>query len=202
MRKRRKGRLSVTTEPQLVIAFNAAMDAVINALFNSPLHTLLVASGLFFLLLTIVSQIGGIITVSAERQKLSAAIGAVLLALGIGLHFKNAVPPERQTPEDILSDYLHRINSRQFAAAQMLNPKLNVEATSRWMEQISSINLVDFQMQEAAPDRAAIAAKIRYCRKDGSGTDEEKLFLFKKHEDSWRIQNENQPRSVKPVRCF
>ncbi|MGX9727070.1 MAG: hypothetical protein ACTFAK_07045 [Candidatus Electronema sp. VV] len=168
-------------------------------MFNSPLHTLLVASGLFFLLLTIVSQIGGIITVSAERQKLSAAIGSVLLALGIGLHFKSAAPPTRQTPEDILSDYLHRINSRQFAAAQMLNPKLNIEATSRWMEQISSINLVDFQMQDAAPDRAA---KIRYCRKDGSGTDEEKLFLFKKHEDSWLIQNENQPRSVKPVRCF
>lgn len=139
------------------------MDAVINALFNSPLHTLLVASGLIFLLLTIVSQIGGIITVSAERQKLSAAIGAVLLALGIVLHFKSAAPPERQTPEDILSDYLHRINSRQFAVAQMLNPKLNVEATSRWMEQISSINLVDFQMQDAAPDRAAIAAKIRYA---------------------------------------
>jgi hypothetical protein len=178
------------------------MNAVINALFNSPLHTLLVASGLFFLLLTIVSQIGGLITVSAERQKMSAAIGAVLLALGIVLHFKSVAPPAQQTPEDILSDYLHRINSKQFAAAQELNPKLNIEATSRWTEQISSINLVDFQKQDAAPDRAAIAATIRYCRKDGSGTDEEKLFLFKKHGDSWLIQNENQPRAVKPVRCF
>ena len=185
------------------------MDAIVNAVFNSPLQTLMVVAGLFFLLLSIVSKVGGTITVSPRRQKISIVIGSVLLALGLFLNFKDALFAAPCSPQEIVTEYLHLLDSRQLDKAKELHPSLNVEAVSRWMESVSkpeqaikSVSLVEFLAQDVSTSSASITAKIRYCRIDGSGTDEEKIFLLKQTDRKWLVQNVNQPRSVKMIRCF
>lgn len=185
------------------------MNAIINALFNSPLQTLMVVAGLFFLLLAIVSQVGGTITVSPERQKISVVIGAVLLVLGLFLQFKDALFTAPSSPQEIVAEYIQFIDSRQLDKAKELHPSLNIEAISRWMQSaskpeksIKSVSLVEFLAQEASASSASVTAKIRYCRTDGSGTDEEKIFFLKQTDGKWLVQSANQPRSVKMIRCF
>jgi len=185
------------------------MDAIIAAIFNAPLPSLMVVAGLFFLLLTIVSQVGGTITVSPERQKISVVIGAVLLVLGLFLQFKDALFAAPSSPQETVAEYIHLIDSRQLDKAKELHPSLNVESVSRWMESaskpnqaIKSVSLVEFLAQEASASSASVTAKIRYCRTDGSGTDEEKIFLLKQTDKRWIVHNANQPKSVKQIRCF
>jgi ABC-type uncharacterized transport system permease subunit len=88
------------------------MDAIITAVFNSPLPSLMVAAGLFFLALAVVSQLGGAVTVSPERQKLAAGIGAVLLAFGLFLHFKDALfASSSSTPQETVAEYIQLIEA-------------------------------------------------------------------------------------------
>lgn len=185
------------------------MNAILAAVFNAPLPSLMVVAGLFFLLLAIVSQIGGAITVSPERQKISVVIGAVLLVLGLFLHFKDALFAAPSLPQEIVAEYINFIDNKQLDKAKELHPSLDVEAVSRWLESaskpekaIQTVNLVEFLAQEVSASSASITARIRYCRMDGSGTDEEKIFLLKQADKRWIVQSANQPKSVKQIRCF
>ena len=185
------------------------MNAILAAVFNAPLPSLMVVAGLFFLLLAIVSQIGGAITVSPERQKISVVIGAVLLVLGLFLHFKDAFFAAPSLPQEIVAEYINFIDNKQLDKAKELHPGLNVEATASWMESakrpelaIKSVSLVEFLAQEVSAGHASVTARIRHCRADGSGTDEEKIFLLKQADKRWIVQSANQPKSVKQIRCF
>lgn len=64
---------------------------------ETPLPTLLVVAGLFFLLLSVAGRLGAMIVVSPGRQAVAALIGAVLLASGIALQ---TLPPERTKQTD------------------------------------------------------------------------------------------------------
>jgi hypothetical protein len=77
-----------------------------------------------------------------------------------------------------------------------------MESASKPEQAIKSINVVEFLTQEVSAGSASVAAKIRYCRVDGSGTDEEKIFLLKQADKRWIVYSANQPKSVKPIRCF
>ncbi len=185
------------------------MGKLIAILIASPVHSLLIVAGLFFLLLAIVSKLGNTITVSPERQKTAIIIGTILLVLGLFLQFQGSFSPPPPSPKEVLSNYLNLLNKNEFESAKKLRPTMNIEATSRWMkaknrpeQPITSINLVDFLAEDISPTSASLTVKIRYCRKDGSGTDEEKIILFKTVDKQWIIQNENQPRSVKTIKCF
>jgi len=59
---------------------------ILTVLKDTPIPTILVVGGIFFLALSIVTQIGGKIKVSRKRQNTSIAIGAVLLVIGIALY--------------------------------------------------------------------------------------------------------------------
>ena len=185
------------------------MNAIIAAVFNAPLPSLMVVAGLFFLLLAIVSQIGGTITVEPKQQKLAVGIGAILLVLGLFLHFKDAFFAAPASPQEVVAEYIQLMNSKQIDKAKELYPSQNTEAISRWMESaskpeqaIKSVNLVGFLAQEVSAGSASVTARIRYCRVDGSGTDEEKIFLLKQTDRKWLVHNVNQPKSVKMIRCF
>ncbi|XCN73600.1 MAG: hypothetical protein Q3M24_02270 [Candidatus Electrothrix aestuarii] len=185
------------------------MDKLIAILFGSPVHTLLIVAGLFFLLLAIVSKVGNTITVSPGRQKAAVLIGSILLGLGLFLQFQDSFSPPPPSPQGVVANYIHLIDSQQFTEAKKLYPNLNIEAATSWMKSennperaIHSINLVDFLDEDISTSTASLAAKIRYCREDGSGTDEEKIFLLEQTENQWIIQSANQPRSVKMIRCF
>ena len=167
------------------------MDKILALLIDSPVHTLFLLAGLFFLLLAIVSKLGNVITVPPKRQKIASIIGAILLVLGLFLHGKEFFLAPSSSPKEVL------------------HPAMNIEVIARWMKAenrteapITSINLVDFLAEDISETSASLTAKIRYCRKDGRGTDEEKIILLKKVENNWIIQNENQPRSVKMIKCF
>lgn len=185
------------------------MDKILALLIDSPVHTLFLLAGLFFLLLAIVSKLGNVITVSPKRQKIASIIGAILLALGLFLHGKEFFLAPSSSPKEVLADYIHFLNSQNFAEAKKLHPAMNIGATARWMKAenrteapITSMNIVDFLNEDISETSASLTAKIRYCRKDGRGTDEEKIILLKKVDNNWIIQNENQPRSVRMIKCF
>ncbi|MBD2108437.1 hypothetical protein [Nodosilinea sp. FACHB-13] len=58
---------------------------IIDALKNTPIPTILIFAGLFFILLAFVSKVGGVIEVQPAQQKWSAPIGLALLAAGLVL---------------------------------------------------------------------------------------------------------------------
>ena len=61
------------------------MDSIINALKETPLPTILVVAGIFFLLLSVVNQFMGKINIAPDKQKLAGILGALLLIFGIVL---------------------------------------------------------------------------------------------------------------------
>jgi hypothetical protein len=65
---------------------------VLTTLRDTPLPTILVVGGIFFLLLALVSQIGTFVTMPLQRQKAAAITGAALLILGVGLYLVPASP--------------------------------------------------------------------------------------------------------------
>jgi hypothetical protein len=69
------------------------MGEIINALANTPIPTVLIFAGLFFILLTFVSKVGGVLEVQPAQQKWSAPIGIALLVLGLILAL-NTVPAD------------------------------------------------------------------------------------------------------------
>ncbi len=64
---------------------------IIDALKNTPIPTILIFAGLFFILLAFVSKVGGVIEVQPAQQKWSAPIGIALLVFGLVLAL-NAPP--------------------------------------------------------------------------------------------------------------
>lgn len=58
---------------------------IIDALKNTPIPTILIFAGLFFILLAFVSKVGGVIEVQPAQQKWAAPIGLALLVFGLVL---------------------------------------------------------------------------------------------------------------------
>lgn len=59
----------------------------IQAIQSTPIPTVLILAGLFFLLLGFVNKLGGIIEVSSEQKKLTMPVGFFVLTLGLALSF-------------------------------------------------------------------------------------------------------------------
>jgi hypothetical protein len=70
------------------------MDALMAALKDTPIPTILVVAGVVFLLLSIAGQLAGRIVVPPERQRQAAIIGCLLLVVGVVLH---VAPPLRSS---------------------------------------------------------------------------------------------------------
>ncbi|PZV01889.1 MAG: hypothetical protein DCF32_15655 [Leptolyngbya sp.] len=64
---------------------------IIDAIKNTPIPTILIFAGLFFILLAFVSKVGGVIEVQPAQQKWAAPIGLALLVFGLVLAL-NAPP--------------------------------------------------------------------------------------------------------------
>jgi hypothetical protein len=63
------------------------MDAVLNAIQKTPVSTILILAGLLFLLLGVVTKIGGIIEVSPEQKRWTLPLGLLILAIGLAFYF-------------------------------------------------------------------------------------------------------------------
>ena len=79
--------------------------AIFNAVKDTPLPIILVVAGIFFLLLTVVNQFMGKITITPDKQKWAGIIGGLLLILGIALQVipsrKEITPPAINTSPGI-----------------------------------------------------------------------------------------------------
>ena len=69
------------------------MGEIIEAIKSSPVPTMLIIAGLFFLLLGFVSKIGGIIEVSPEQRIFAIPTGLFVLILGLVLNFSSVFEP-------------------------------------------------------------------------------------------------------------
>jgi hypothetical protein len=64
------------------------VEEAVKALKGTPLPNLLIAAGLFFILIGFVNKLGGFIEVSPEQKKLAIPIGLMILVLGLVLNFQ------------------------------------------------------------------------------------------------------------------
>ena len=80
------------------------MDEFLNAIQKTPVPTILILAGLFFLLLGFVTRIGGIIEVSPEQKRWTIPIGLLVFSIGLVIYFTPVstvqVTPEKQTFPD------------------------------------------------------------------------------------------------------
>ena len=63
------------------------MEAAIKAIQETPVPTMLIVAGLFFILLGFISKLGGMIEVSSEQKKFTIPIGLLVLTIGLVLYF-------------------------------------------------------------------------------------------------------------------
>jgi hypothetical protein len=71
------------------------MQEILSALRDTPIPTILVVSGVLFLLLSVADQFAGKISINPARQRLAVVIGSVLIILGISLY----ILPSATTPQ-------------------------------------------------------------------------------------------------------
>jgi PAN domain-containing protein len=69
------------------------MQEVLSTLKDTPLPTILAVSGIFFILLSIASQLSGRITVDPSQRKWALLAGSVLVVLGVGLYLGGTLIP-------------------------------------------------------------------------------------------------------------
>jgi hypothetical protein len=69
------------------------MKDVIDALKDTPIPTILVLAGLFFLLLSFVNELGGVIKPQPNQKRLTIPLGLLLLTLGLVLNSTHSSPP-------------------------------------------------------------------------------------------------------------
>lgn len=78
------------------------MKDLLSTLKDTPVPTLLILAGIFFLMLSVVTRLGGAIEVSPSQQKLAIPIGLFLLSIGIALNFQ--IPSSSSSPSGATSD--------------------------------------------------------------------------------------------------
>jgi GUN4-like len=80
------------------------MGDIINALKDTPIPTVLVWAGLFFILLTFVSKLGGMIEVQPNQKRWTFFIGLLLLTIGLVLSLSpkfHQTNPETSQPTNV-----------------------------------------------------------------------------------------------------
>lgn len=75
------------------------MEVIVAAIQKTPIPTILILAGLFFLLLGFVSKLGGMIEVSPEQKRLTLPIGLLVLTLGLLLTFIPSSSPKAPAEE-------------------------------------------------------------------------------------------------------
>ncbi len=78
--------ISIIETVQVSIAPTLLVVPIIEAVRDTPISTLLIVSGLFFVLLGFVESIGTIITISPGQKKWSVLIGLFVLSMGLVFH--------------------------------------------------------------------------------------------------------------------
>ncbi|MGY6277551.1 hypothetical protein [Methylomonas sp. MgM2] len=113
------------------------MIEIISALQKTPLPTILIFAGIFFLILSVSGDIAGKIRVPLERQKLAGIIGFCLLLIGVSLNF----PAELTKPW--LSETEKQNNSKENARIEDNDKKRNLLSQAKAWSPIGVETFVD-----------------------------------------------------------
>ncbi len=97
------------------------MDAVLNAIQKTPVSTILILAGLLFLLLGVVTKIGGIIEVSPEQKRWTLPLGLFILAIGLAFYFTSRsaeAPPTSSNPAPATAAFTETADQLSFRSWQ------------------------------------------------------------------------------------
>jgi len=98
------------------------MQELLNAIKDTSIPTILVVSGILFLLLSVADQLAGKISINPARQRVAAAIGGALIILGIGVHILSRAP----TPQSEATD---NIENKSETSSDSMQATTNLETT-------------------------------------------------------------------------
>jgi hypothetical protein len=85
------------------------LNEFLSTLAGTPLPNLLILAGLFFLLLSIVTKVGGVLVVSSAKQRYAALFGILLFAGGFALHWREQASVQTNRHDEaraVTRDYL------------------------------------------------------------------------------------------------
>lgn len=111
------------------------------------------------------------------------------------------------SPEETVSTYLRAVSTRDLGSAKHLMPSMDIEATRDWLEgrgsksPIRSASLVSAEQIKGGASRVTIRGQVRFCRMDGSGTDEQKDYELALNRGTWEIRISYEPAKVTSIRC-
>ncbi|MBW4469258.1 MAG: hypothetical protein KME45_03240 [Stenomitos rutilans HA7619-LM2] len=185
------------------------MKDIINALKDTPIPTLLVLAGLFFLILSFVSKLGGVIEVQPNQKRLTIPLGLILLILGLVL---NSTPtrspsgiPVTQLPQSSSSLPPNAVVSPSSSTSTpnpsssptispSISPRLNPPPTNSPLVTQSNEDVL-FHLQECRSDNEAL--KCEFLVTDQ--TQNRDLCIYGKYTNSSAITNQGKQYVAKSV---
>jgi hypothetical protein len=127
------------------------MSDIINALEDTPIPTLLIIAGLFFILLAFVSKLGGWVEVQPTQQKWAIPVGLGLLVLGIVL-WQDSVPTgnisQNSQQEFSTGNSGHDSSNSSVAKSSDANISMNGESSSKSAPEITNGNDVNLKLED------------------------------------------------------
>jgi hypothetical protein len=116
-----------------------------------------------------------------------------------------------RSPEATISAYFAALERRDFESVKQLKPSGNHDDVRRWLEgrgtksPIRQIALIRAERIKEQPvdssTEITIQGRVRYCRADNSGTDEEKEYILSGSKGAWTIEAEFASKDVDSIRC-
>lgn len=117
------------------------MSDIINALEDTPIPTLLIIAGLFFILLAFVNKLGGWVEVQPTQQKWAIPVGLGLLILGIVL-WQDSVPTDnisQRSQQEISTDNSNNDSSNSSVAESSgSNTSINGNTSSKSVPEVAN----------------------------------------------------------------
>lgn len=103
-----------------------SMESIIDNIQDTPVPTVLILAGLFFVLLGFVDKLGGVIEVSQGQKRWAIPIGLFILTIGLAVYFNPVDTTSSESPPN--SDQL--VTAEPNADASLNNPSSNSQPNS------------------------------------------------------------------------
>jgi len=107
------------------------LDGFLNAIQKTPVSTILILAGLLFLVLGVVTKIGGFIEVSPEQKRWTLPLGLLILAIGLASNFLSK--PADAPPPDASAHAPGQLSFRSWQGTWILQFEYNGQWTPKTM---------------------------------------------------------------------
>jgi hypothetical protein len=187
------------------------MGDFIKTLKDTPIPTILVWAGLFFLLLPFVSKIGGVIEVQPNQKRSAIFIGLLLLTIGLTLNLTPTIlsssqptilsssQPSIPSPIQFVRDYYTIVNAKELDKAWgMLTPefqnqdkKSGYSGFSDWWKSVDQVQVQEISLLSQSNDTAKVDVQIAYVIGDNFKKERPQRFtlIWNSRIRSWQIND-------------